>query len=355
MSGSRVNDFLTRAQAISIKASEIKPLRTQSRNISISPLSLKKSSLSPISYQSFSSTHDETPPLEPNKLLLSGTFNGKKNNSLGLKEKLEKIQQKFHSIKEVKEKPQIPVKKKLLLSQINDKDEILKNKNNKTNLIDNDTNKNCTPDKDPQLEAVETKNKKKIEKMIEIFKQEALKMDQKLKVMYEENKKLREILACPQLPTSKKGINTVKDVLNCLSRLINTSIHDKTLENLCVSSRKIKTTKEIDNFIYNWFDCLGVPEPEFENFLSSVSLKVLQEQQKRLKTEEEAGKMIEFEENLIRELEDKVSNAETLARKSSCRIISAYDEKPVLFDRKIATSNLANLLEKQEYKTDELE
>ena len=346
MSASRVADFLTRAQAITNKSNPIEstqPIRSGLRTLTNSPISLKKSSLSPISYQSFSSTHDDTPQPQAKKLLLSGTFNLKK--PIAGKEKLEKNQK---NSKDLKQKFEAAV-----VLPLNNKKNSFKPKEglisqNKEEKDDNKLNVfNKSPEMIEQLKELEQKNSKKVKKMVEIFKQEALKMDQKLQFFGQENKRLKEILSNPQLPSAKKHKKTVKDVINCYISFNDTSKYINILDNLSFTTRKHKNFIENDGFIDNWFECLDVPDEDLNLFLGSVCKKIFQEQQKRLKTEEETAKMIEFEESMIRELEAKVAKAETLARKVSNKCMAeVFDNDEAQFDRNLALENLNSLLSK---------
>ena len=329
MCSSRVAEFLNRAKTITntTKTVEIpKPVPNSLSTITTSPISLKKSSLSPISYQSYSSTHDESLQPATTRHLLSGPFNWKRNIAISTKEKLEKVISKSTS-KEIKVKIENPKGfSKSPNHGINPNHLLIKKKEEtqKKNYVSHDETQSQAKEKVKNLEITEVqqKGKKKIEKMIELFKQEALKMDQKLKQMKEQNKSLLEILANPQLPPStKKEIKSVKTILSRLSSSVNSLKHVRILNDFCASFERITKITEENQQISNWFNSLNVDNNELSNLISSLSKKILQEQKERLKTEENTGKMIEFKENIIRELELKVSASETLARSASCRFI----------------------------------
>lgn len=351
MSSSRVVDFLTRAQAITknTRVESNKPSNSQTRNSTNSPIALKKKSLSPISYQSYSSTHEETPMHTDKKFILSGTFNGKKHLTVPANENFETTMIKSPRFANSKDKnysgkpPAVPERKKIAYKIPNAKkiEESLGEEEAKQ------------LQRDPLIEEAEKKGKKKIEKLLEVFKGEALKMDQKLQSLQVENKNLKEILANPQLASVKRDVRDVKGVLNSLMKKEGKDFNP-VLDDLALSFRKIAGVKENSKQIANWFECLEVQSDEFGGFLNTISKKIVQEQQKRLKTEEDTGKMIEYEENMIKELEMKLANAEVIARRASVHIMHENTENEFdSFDRNAAMKNLNNLLEKSAKKIDE--
>ena len=355
MSNSRVVDFLSRAETINkitAMAGSSKDQLGSLRNITTSPIFPKKNSLSPISYQSFSTTHDDTPIHTNKKFVLSSTFKGTKNLSVNLRESTEN-NLKSPRLKESRPEnsrlpPPVPERKKVSykipLTKI--KDETPGKDSVKCSELPRE--KEGEVKKDPLIEVAENKGKKKIEKMVGVFREEALKMDQKLQKLQMENKNLKEILANPQLPIFRRSGVSVKGVLNSMANRGDERIFAGVLEDLCTSFRKITNLPGNQYQIANWFECLEIQNGEFESFLSATSRKIIHEQQKRLKTEEETGKMIEFEENMIKELEAKVANAEIMTRKTSSRIFHELVEMETVttFDRNVAANNLKALLER---------
>ena len=356
MSSPRLAEFLSRAQAINNNPTphtSNKERLANLRNITTSPIFPKKNSLSPISYQSFSSTHDNTPIHTDKKFVLSGTFNGKKNLSVNIipRESLEN-NVKSPKVKESRPgnprlPPTVPERKKVSykIPAAKLKEEIFTKDNVK--CIDSTKEKEGEFKRDPLIEEAECKGKKKIEKMIGIFREEALKMDQKLQKLQIENKTLKEIMENPQLPIPRRS-GSVKGVLSTLANRGDEAMFAGVLEDLCSSFRKIENLSENQHQINNWFECLEIENGEFESFLSAIGRKILQEQQKRMKTEEETGKMIDSEENMIKELERKVANAEVMTRKTSSRIFHELFEMEnvATFDRNVAANNLKAILER---------
>ncbi|OMJ71241.1 hypothetical protein SteCoe_30628 [Stentor coeruleus] len=335
MSSSRIAEFLSRAQVINSKAKAVEagksPL-SMNRTSNNSPL-VGKNTMSPISNRSFQSTNEDTPVPSMKKVVLSGTFTNKKTVSASGREKLDRNfskpllpkvpKENFQELKEtIKKKPPFPLSK-----QTNSEEK--------------------TKSKTIAISELEEKSKKKMQKMLEIFKEEALKMDEKLKVLQEENIKLKRILNNPQLPQAKPTIKTIKTVINHFISQLSCEKYSQVLDDLCISYRKSIISLEVYDKIHNWFECLDIEEENYDAFLASVCKKIEQEERKRLRTEEDTGKMIEYEENLIRELEMRVNYAENLARRGSCRLISdPGEEESPKFDRNKVLGNLNVLLQK---------
>ncbi|OMJ67770.1 hypothetical protein SteCoe_34968 [Stentor coeruleus] len=330
---SRVAEFLNRAQVINSKAKIVdtkKSPLSMNRTGNNSPLVGKNTSMSPISNKSFPSTNEDTPVPPMKKIILSGTFTNKKTVSASGREKLDRNfsnallpKENIQDLKETnKKKPPLPSSK-----QKNSKDQ--------------------TNDEIIAISELEEKSKKKMQKMLEIFKEEALKMDKKLKVLQEENKKLKDILNNPQLPQAKQTIKSIKSVINHFIGQVSCEKNSQFLDDLCVSYRKSTMSSEVYDKINNWFECLDIAQENYDVFLASVCKKIEQEERRRLRTEEDTGKMIEYEENLIKELEMRVSYAENMARRGSCRLISDPGEaESPKFDRNKVLGNLNILLQK---------
>ena len=94
MSESKLTAFLSRAKVLADKEKNTEQPKVSmlpSRPMSISPFSSKKTSTSPVSIQSYSSTHDGTPQPVVKKVVLSGTFSAKKTVSANAREKADQI------------------------------------------------------------------------------------------------------------------------------------------------------------------------------------------------------------------------------------------------------------------------
>jgi hypothetical protein len=341
ISSSRIADFLSRAQNITEKSKVLeqsKPVLNPLRTVSNSPLSMKKSELSPISHQSFTSTHDDTPIPNPRKFILSGPTPNKKNISVPPVSKLEKASPRLPV---TKERTETPSKRDSISSEAS-----LKRPEKTQTVFQPFSEKK--PENLKKISEIQTKGKKKLQKIVEIFKEEALKTDSKLKQLQIENLKLKEIINSPQLPSSAAPLKTVKEVVEIYASEACEGQFDSLLDNLLKTCRRIlKKTEDFEKKIPNWFECLEIKTPNFQDFLNSACRKIQVEQKRRDRAEEETAKMIEFEENCIRELEARILNAETLARKGSCGIIPHEDEEnDFQFNREQATRNLNSLITK---------
>lgn len=338
ISSGRIAEFLSRAQNINEKAKVLetaKPVISTVRSNNNSPIYSKKPQLSPISQHSFTSTHDGTPVPVPRKFILSGSLPTKKAISVPPKDKPSKLPV-------TKEKTELPSGRNSICSELSQK------KQEKT------ITKESLSEKDQEIaqkvKEIEIKGKKKLKKVVEIFKQEALKTDQKLMQLQQENKKLMDIVDCPQLPGIHDSIKTAKSVVEYLSSSEESNLKfTKELENLCNSFKRTKLLpSDLQKKLSNWFDCLQLQPSDYSDFLSNISKKIVSEQKRRLKTEEETWKMIEHEEALIRDLEQKISNAETLTRNTSCRIINEHDDfEDFELNRDQISVNLLKLVSKK--------
>ena len=348
LTSGRIADFLSRAQNINDKSKALdlcKPVLNPLRTLSNSPISMKKSELSPISHQSFTSTHDDTPIPLPRKFLLSGSVPHKKNISVPPSIKPEKI---YSRLPPTKERTESPSKRDSISSETSLKrpEKILSSPNPPL----------CPSSPTPQashitqqIKEIELKGKKKLQKVVEIFKQEAMKTDSKLQSLQIENKRLKEIALSPQLPSITATVKTVKDVVENFAGQESDGRFDSLLDNLCKTCRRIvKKTEDYEKKIPNWFECLEIKSQDFGEFLKAACRKVLVEEKRRLRVEEETSKMIESEENCIRELEMRILNAEKLARNASCRVIeSLEDSYEVGLNKEQLARDLDSLVEKR--------
>lgn len=336
ISNSRVVDFLSRAQVINSKTKVLETRRSPlglGRSGDSSPFVGKKASLSPISSQSFSSTYEDTPVPPLKKFVLSGTFTNKKTTPTPSKEKVEKTTPKPLIVKEPKDYIQE--------SKANDK------LNNFSSSLKPTQIPGISKTKESAIKDIEQKSKIKMQKMIEIFREEALKMDKKLQLLQEENLKLKQILQNPQLPQAKPIIKNVKNIIGYYAKQDPDDKLSHFLEDLCLSCRKSTNNLATYEKIDNWFRCLDIDQYNLSNFTSSVCKKIQQEEKRRFKTEEDTGKIIESEENMIKELEMRVGYAETMARKGSYRLIcEPCEPETPRFDRNKVIGNLSVLLEK---------
>lgn len=338
ISSGRIAEFLSRAQNINDKAKVLetnKPSINPLRSTTISPIYTKKPELSPLSHQSFTSTHDGTPVPAPRKFILSCSITNKKSNSVPPKEKIPV------KLPITKEKTELLSGRDSILSEFSQKrpEKVM----NKESQIEKD-HENAQ-----KVKEIESKGKKKLQKVIEIFKQEALKTDQKLRQLQIENQKLKDIVDCPQLPAMRESVKTVKSVVEYLSSKGPESKFESLLESLTHScKRTITHPNDYEKKIPNWFACLQIDPKDFPIFLSNICQKITAEQKRRLQTEEETYKMIEFEEALIRDLELKISKAETLSRSTSCGVIKDSNEfEETSLNRDQVSLNLLKLVNKK--------
>ncbi|OMJ93143.1 hypothetical protein SteCoe_3961 [Stentor coeruleus] len=337
ISNSRVVDFLSRAQVINSKTKALErkcsPLY-MGRSEDSSPFVGKKASLSPISSQSFSSTYEDTPVPPLKKFVLSGTFTNKKTTPTPSNVQVEKNTPKPLIVKEPKDYIQE--------SKANDKPKLISSLSSKPTKIPG-----ISKAIESEIKDIIQKGKIKMNKMIEIFREEALKMDKKLQLLQEENLKLKQILQNPQLSQTKPIIKNVKNIIDYYAKQDPDDKLSNFLEDLCLSCRKSTDNLATYEKIDNWFGCLNIDQCNLSNFTSSICKKIQQEEKRRFKTEEDTGKIIENEENMIKELEMRVGYAETMARKGSYRFICEPNEPETpRFDRNKVLGNLSVLLEK---------
>ena len=345
LTSGRIADFLSRAQNINDKSKALdlcKPVLNPLRTLSNSPISMKKSELSPISHQSFTSTHDDTPIPLPRKFLLSGSVPHKKNISVPPSIKPEKISSRLPP---TKERTESPSKRDSISSETS----LKRPEKIQSNPIPPSS---PTPQSSliaQQIKEIESKGKKKLQKVVEIFKQEAIKTDSKLQSLQIENKRLKEIALSPQLPSISSNVKSVKDVIENFAGLESDGRFDNLLDNLCKTCRRIvKKSEDYERKIPNWFECLEIQSQDFGEFLKAACRKVVVEERRRLRVEEETAKMIESEENCIRELEMRILNAEKLARNASCRVIEwGEDCDEVGLNKEQLARNLDDLVGKR--------
>lgn len=202
----------------------------------------------------------------------------------------------------------------------------IKTLNKDLNRVDDDLNEKIeqSPEKilekarletDPEVlervKEIERKGKVKLQKMVNIFRQEALKTDNKLNLLMNENKMLKEILDNPQLPSTKPSSTTVKAILSSISCQKAEKKFEAELINLLNSCKKtVRKVEDYEGKIPHWLDCLNTKPEDLHDLLVILSNKITEEQKRRFKSEEETSKMIEWEENHIQELEDKILKAE---------------------------------------------
>ena len=354
MHSNRVAEFLNRAQKINDKSKLIEsaqPLQKSFHTQSISPISVKKSAFSPISFQSFSSTLDGTPQPITEKNILLDTYNGKIINSISTKEKITKILSKSPTARENNNKLNISkgVKSKsptqgIIQGQVRmkNKEEIQRKTYLAQNKIENQTQIKANDD---QVEDIEKKCKKKIENMVEIIKQETLKMDHKLKELQEENKNLKEIMNSSRINPSTQFFENatpqVKEILEKNSSSVASVNYMKSISEFCESFGRNRKITEENNQISNWLDSLKISHKEFNSFITCISKKILNEQNARIKNNENTRRILEFNKNIIKELRLKVANSEGIEKNSSCRLIRDMSEKEVdSFDRTILLQKL---------------
>ena len=349
LTSGRIADFLSRAQNINDKSKALelcKPVLNPLRTLSSSPISMKKSELSPISHQSFTSTHDNTPIPLPRKFVLSGSVPHKKNISVPPPSKLDKLQPRLLP---TKERTESPSKRDSISSESSSK---------RPEKINPSSIKSICPSPPPQvlhqtqqIKAIESKGKKKLQKIVEIFKQEAIKTDSKLQSLQQENKRLKELASNSQRPRPATPVKSLKDLIEYYAEQETNSKFDNLLENLCKTCRRIvKTTEDYEKKIPNWFESLEIKSLDFDEFLKAACRKVLIEEKRSIRVKEESERMIENEENCIRELELRIFYAERLVRIGSCRAIESVEfeeEEEMELDREAVLRNLDLLIGKK--------
>ena len=279
---------------------------------------LNKSFVTPNSNQSFLS-NAESPKSGNKKVLLAKTSKISKNLSVISKKNQSPVVLKNSDNNDIK-KFEVIVEKiaktKTEFCKDLEKQEKLENKA-LNNLYTNLKTQKKKLAENPKIQEIEETSKKKMDKILKVFKEEALKMDSKLKELRSENSKLKSIISNPQLSSCTNKEKSLGQII--YSMIINNK-DDKfvdSLINLCITCKKNKNFEFIENFIPNWFNCLRVDSADYPLILSSLCRKIVEEQQKRLKTEEETGRIVEYEENIINTLELKLRLAEKNPKRAS--------------------------------------
>ena len=359
LTSGRIADFLSRAQNINDKSKALelcKPVLNPLRTLSSSPIYMKKSELSPISHQSFTSTHDNTPVPLARKFVLSGSVPHKKHISVPPQAKPDKISSRLFP---PKERTESPSKRDSISSEAS----LKRPEKPNPSLIPGFSPPAPSFPSFPsapgqsshitqQIKEIESKGKKKLQKIVEIFKQEAIKTDCKLQSLQIENQRLKALASSKPIPSLASPAcpgKSLQVMIGSHARLEANGKYDNLLENLCKTCRRIvKEPEDYETKIPGWFECLEIKSLDFDEFLRAACRKVLLETRRRARVEEETEKTIESEENCIRELELRIVNAERLARKGSCRTIqSGDDEEGIGIDREAVLRSLNLLIEKR--------
>lgn len=311
MSRSKVNEFLERARQVSKESEKIeKSLSPVINKRTHTPSGTSYNSSSPLSKHSFISTNEESPKASTKKKVLTGLFTKPKTSKPIL-------QKKFYSeltLKDNVSKFEEMIKKFTnTRAELNRDLEAHEQFENKVldNLVVSLKLRKQILSSDPKIKDVEEKNNKKLQQIVQIFRSEALKMDSKLQNLRQENKQLIEILNSPQLASTKSDrTKSLKQVLTILSiNSSSSSSFSSIISDLCSTYKKVSKSSQIESTMTNWFDCLRLSAKDLNPFLSTLSKKVIEEQQKRLRSEEEAGKMMDYEEKIIQDLEEKIRQA----------------------------------------------
>jgi hypothetical protein len=315
MSKDKVNQFLEKARAIHKETEKI--------NKSVSPMSSKrdctpatrssntnKSFASPVSHQSFISSSEDSPKSSTKKFMLSNTILKPIKANIPANQTIDNIS-----------KVEVIVDKIAKSSQNLNKD-IEKHFKFENSVLENLSAALSTQKKilesNPKIKEIEDKNHKKMKEILKLFKSEALKMDMKLNSLRLENTKLKSVLDIPQAPKCNQSAS----IQQIFYRLSSGSFDYKfagVLKDLCDTCKPHGIGERSKEFVANWFDCLRVNLDEYRNFMGSIAKKIIEEQQKRLKTEEETSKMMEYEEKIIETLELKLKIAEAKHQKNSYR------------------------------------
>lgn len=313
MSRAKINEFLQRAKNVTNVSEKVNkshsPIsRAHTFNSQLSN-SFQKQSISPVSYQSFTSNNEGPSKISPKKLINFKTIGLKtksispnfRNSEPGIT-KLEVIIEKFAADKG-KFRTQIE-------KHLKSEDAVAEN------LTSNLQVQKKVFTHDPKVKIIEEKYKKRYKNIVEVFKAEALKTDSKLNELRNENEKLKMIASNPQLPKSNKNAINLAGILKVLSLKGLESQHVNAISDLCYTFEKVSDVRHLEKTISNWFDCLKITAGDYSSFISCLSKKVAEEQIKRLKTEEETSKMMQYEENLIISLESQLKLAESKKKAS---------------------------------------
>ncbi|OMJ96368.1 hypothetical protein SteCoe_119 [Stentor coeruleus] len=320
MSRSKVNEFLERARQVSKESEKIeKSMSPVINKRTHTPSVTSYNSSSPLSKHSFISTNEESPKESMKKKVLTGLFNKPKTTKPILQKKFYSEQPSKDNVSKFEEM----IKKfTSTRAELNRDLEIHEKFENKVldNLVVSLKLHKQILSSDPKIKEVDEKNNKKLQQIVQIFRSEALKMDSKLQNLRQENQQLKEILNSPQLASTKSDrTKSLKQILTILSITSSSnSSFSSILSDLCSTYKKISKSSQIENTMTNWFDCLRLSEKNLNPFLSALSKKLIEEQQKRLRSEEEAGKMMDYEEKIIQDLEEKIRQA-TIIQKSSLK------------------------------------
>jgi hypothetical protein len=258
-----------------------------------SPISTARDAPSPLLHQSFISSQDEKKGLKKGRESLDYSRIPKakaltqiSKTPTALKKTKEKIKEKESQVAE----------ENFNLIQTLSPEKLLQ----KARLEEN-------PELLERVQEIEKKGKAKLHKMVEIFKEEALKTDQKLNELCNENRRLREILENPQLRLLKPSAVDVQSVLTYFSMFKAEKKFVSDVENFCMNCKKtVRKVEDFEGKVPHWIDCLDVKNEEIIMLLCVLSAKVAEEQKKRLKSEEETNKMIEWEEQHVKQLEEKI-------------------------------------------------
>ena len=247
MSRSKINELLSRARQISNEAERIE--KSQSPIIGVRPStrlssSFQKKSPSPVSQTSFLSNEDRSPIIEHPSNRTYRNIGIKKHSltpDITKKKPFPQTLETEDSIVKVHTIVEEIAKNKLEFCKQIEK-HVKFEDNAAENLITNLKNQKKLISQDPKIKLIEEKYKKKNEQILEIFKLEALKTDNKLKTLRNENDKLKSIISNPQLPQSQRKRSSLKDTLYALSlasfdKNFNTCINE--LCNNCKESRDV--------------------------------------------------------------------------------------------------------------------
>ena len=277
------------------------PLRTMTN----SPISTIRDNPSPLLHQSFNMNAEDKTKSEGKKKEAKAYKRNTKAKALTQVEK-NKGMLKAYGIKTLKKDLHDSVEDDVKLEIEQSPEKILEKARLETD-----------PEVLERVKEIERKGKVKLQKVVNIFREEALKTDYKLNLLMNENKMLKDILLNPQLPSTKPSSITVKAILSIISCQNAEKNFEPELNNLLNSCKKtVRKVEDYEGKIPHWLDCLNTKPEDLNDLLIILSIKISQEQKRRFKSEEETSKMIEWEENHIQELEQKILKAEEFLNQS---------------------------------------
>jgi len=176
-----------------------------------------------------------------------------------------------------------------------------------------------------KTEELESAYKNKSEKVMNIVQEQALKMDKKLSELQEENARLKQQLAAKTLTSVDGKIKSQESGSSYLE-----TYSQKATEAL----REVPDTSQL---LQNYKDNL-------DKLCSELCKGILEEQQQRLKTEENTNQVLSAEEKKIAELEAKIKDLQLRNHSKSVDKLMESNNSPrnLYEDETVALDSLSN-------------